>query len=41
MYLLAIFAKNEKANLSHAERNSLRDLVRILKEAHGRSLDES
>lgn len=37
VYFLAIFAKNEKANLSHAERNALRGLVRILKEAHGRS----
>jgi hypothetical protein len=39
IYFLAIFAKNEKANLSHAERNALRRLVRILKEAHGRSYE--
>ena len=33
-YLLAIFAKNEKANLTAAERNGMRTLVTILKAAH-------
>lgn len=39
IYFLAIFAKNEKANLSHAERNALGKLVRILKEVHGRTYE--
>ncbi|HEY2588361.1 MAG TPA: type II toxin-antitoxin system RelE/ParE family toxin [Tepidisphaeraceae bacterium] len=33
-YLLAIFAKNEKANLTQAERNEMRQLVALLKAAH-------
>jgi hypothetical protein len=31
LYLLTVFGKNEKANLSKAERNDLADLVRMLK----------
>jgi hypothetical protein len=27
LFLLSVFAKNEKANLSHAERNEMRQLV--------------
>jgi len=30
LYLLTLFAKNERANLSKAERNDLADLVEIL-----------
>lgn len=30
LYLLALFAKNDKANLSKAERNALADLVDLL-----------
>ena len=30
LYLLTLFAKNEQANLSKAERNALRELVDIL-----------
>lgn len=30
LYLLTLFAKNERANLSKAERNELADLVEIL-----------
>ncbi|MCM2309222.1 MAG: hypothetical protein NDI91_17335 [Sulfuritalea sp.] len=30
LYLLTLFAKNERANLSKAERNDLADLVDIL-----------
>jgi len=36
LYLLTLFAKNEKANLSKAERNALAELVTMLKRAHGR-----
>lgn len=31
LYLLALFAKNEKADLSKAERNELAELAAILK----------
>ena len=31
LYLLTVFGKNEKANLSRAERNALAELVRALK----------
>ena len=30
LYLLTMFAKNERANLSKAERNALGDLVDVL-----------
>lgn len=30
LYLLTVFAKNERANLSKAERNNLADLVELL-----------
>jgi hypothetical protein len=33
LYLLTLFAKNERANLSKAERNDLADLVDILVQA--------
>ena len=33
LYLLAVFGKNERANLSKAERNDLAKLVRLLKQA--------
>lgn len=33
LYLLTLFAKNERANLSKAERNELADLVGLLVEA--------
>lgn len=33
LYLLTMFGKNQKANLSRAERNELAGLVRLLKEA--------
>ena len=36
VYLLTLFAKNEKANLTKAERNALARLVTALKRAHGR-----
>ena len=36
VYLLTLFAKNEKANLTHAERNALARLVKDLKRAHRR-----
>ena len=32
LYLLTMFAKNERANLSNAERNALAGLVRVLVE---------
>lgn len=32
LYLLTVFGKNQKANLSRAERNELAGLVRLLKE---------
>lgn len=32
IYLLSVFAKNEKANLSKAERNELKKLVEMLKQ---------
>jgi hypothetical protein len=35
LFLLTVFGKNEKANLSHAERNELAKLVRILVESYG------
>ena len=35
-YLLSIFSKNEKANLSKTERNALARLVELLKRAQGR-----
>src|SRR5262249_58961766 len=34
VYLLTVFGKNEKANLSRAERNALSHLVTNLKRAH-------
>jgi hypothetical protein len=36
VYLLTVFAKNEKANLTPAERNALARLVETLKRVHGR-----
>ena len=33
LYLLAVFGKNERADLSKAERNDLAKLVRLLKQA--------
>jgi len=33
LYLLAVFGKNERANLSKAERNDLAGLVHLLKQA--------
>ena len=36
VYLLTLFAKNEKANLTKAERNALARLVTDLKGTHGR-----
>lgn len=35
LYLLTLFGKNEKANLSPAERNELATLVKLLKKAAG------
>jgi hypothetical protein len=35
LYLLTVFGKNEKANLSRAERNELAKLVAILKSTAG------
>ena len=35
LFLLTIFGKNEKVNLSHTERNELAKLVRILVESYG------
>lgn len=35
LYLLTIFGKNEKANLSKAERNELAQLVKLLSKAAG------
>ena len=35
LYLLSIFGKNEKANLSGAEANELSKLVRLLLKASG------
>ena len=35
LYLLTVYGKNERANLSKAERNDLADLVRILKAMAG------
>lgn len=37
LYLLTVFGKNERANLSKAERNDLAGLVRRLKELQGRT----
>jgi hypothetical protein len=36
VYLLTVFAKNEKANLTPAERNALARMVDTLKRTHGR-----
>ncbi len=36
VYLLTVFAKSEKANLTPAERNALARLVETLKRDHGR-----
>ena len=36
VYLLTLFAKNEKSNLTNAERNALARFVAELKRAHGR-----
>jgi hypothetical protein len=36
LYLLTVFAKNEKDNLTRAERNALSRLVAELKHAPGR-----
>ena len=35
VFLLTVFAKNEKANLSAAERTALKELVRRLITAYG------
>lgn len=35
LFLLSLFGKSEKANLSKAERNELAKLVRILAKSHG------
>lgn len=35
LFLLTIFGKSEKANLSQAERNELAKLTRILRESYG------
>lgn len=35
LYLLTVYGKNERANLSKAERNDLASLVRILKQMAG------
>ena len=35
LYLLTVYGKNERANLSKAERNDLAGLVRILKAMAG------
>lgn len=35
IYLLVFFGKNEKDNLSKAERNELAELVKVLKNTHG------
>lgn len=35
-FLLTVFAKNEKSNLSQAERNELAKLARVLRETYGR-----
>lgn len=36
VYLLTVFTKNERSNLTPSERNALAQLVEILKRAHGR-----
>lgn len=36
LYLLTVFGKNEKSNLTQAERNALARFVTELKRAHGR-----
>jgi hypothetical protein len=36
LFLLTVFAKNERDNLTHAERNQLASLVRTLVETYGR-----
>lgn len=38
LYLLTVFGKGEKDNLSKAERNELADLVGVLKELAGGEL---
>lgn len=35
VFLLAAYAKNEKANLNHAERNAIKRLVPILVQGYG------
>ncbi len=35
LFLLSLFGKNEKANLSKAERNELAKLVRVLAKSYG------
>ncbi len=35
LFLLTVFSKSEKANLSRAERNELAKLTRILRESYG------
>ncbi|MDH4096241.1 MAG: addiction module toxin RelE, partial [Betaproteobacteria bacterium] len=35
LYLLTVYGKKERANLSKAERNDLASLVRILKQTAG------
>jgi len=35
VFLLTVFAKNEKDNLTKAERNALAKLVRILRDSYG------
>ncbi|WP_170245124.1 type II toxin-antitoxin system RelE/ParE family toxin, partial [Pararhodospirillum oryzae] len=35
LFLLSVFAKNEKDNLTQAERNSLAALVRVLVQGYG------
>jgi len=36
VFLMAIFGKNEKANLSKAERNELRDVLAGIATAYGK-----
>ena len=36
LFLLTVFAKNERADLSQADRNDLRTLTKLLIESYGR-----
>ena len=38
LFLLTVFGKSEKANLSQADRNTLAKLVRILLKTYGKKL---